>query len=253
MKMNETDKIFSRIQRKVEFVGMVALNRTVANLAIFRFPNLVQEVFDRPTPFISRGFKYTKATRENLTATVYADDYIGPDPQSTLMAQVFGGARKPKRFELALRAKGILPQDQFVVPGKDARIDVYGNMSGAQIVQILSALSAFKDDGVGFIANKSRRKGARVNSNTNNMFVINSVGRKSADFLNEHNEIINRVQGLPMGIYQRVGKYGIKQLMKFIKQPTYTRRFNFFEDGHRLAEQVFGYEFNKAFNQYVKD
>lgn len=251
MKMNETEKIFSRIQRKVEFVGMVALNRTVANLAIFRFPNLVQEVFDRPTPFISRGFKYTKATRESLVATVYADDYIGPDPQSTLMAQVFGGARKPKRFELALRAKGILPQDQFVAPGKDARLDAYGNISGAQIVQILSALSAFSQ--MGYVANKSNRKGARINRNTNNIFVINTVGRKSADFLGEHNEIINRVKGLPMGIYQRIGKYGIKQLMKFIKQPTYTRRFNFFEDGHRLAEQIFGYEFNKAFNQYVKD
>ena len=97
--MNESDKVFSRIKKQVNFINMLALNRTVANLALFRFPNLVQEVFDRPTPFIMRGFKYTKATRESLMATVYADEYTGPDPQSTLMAQVFGGARKPKRYE----------------------------------------------------------------------------------------------------------------------------------------------------------
>ena len=248
--MNESDKVFSRIKKQVNFINMLALNRTVANLAMFRFPNLVQEVFDRPTPFIMRGFKYTKATRESLVATVYADEYTGPDPQSTLMAQVFGGARKPKRYELALRAKGILPQDQFIAPGRDAKLDSYGNISFGTVVKVLSELQAFTE--MGFVANRKRR----VKKTNSDLFVINRVGRKELWYGGREEKLIdisNRAAGLPMGIYQRVGRHGIKQLMKFIKQPTYTRRFNFFEDGQRLGEQIFSYEFSKAFDQYVKD
>jgi len=247
--MNNAKEVFSKIKRDLDFITMISLNRTVADLAIFKMPNLVQEVFDRPTPFIMKGFEYKKATRENLTAALQIKDWVGPSPQKSLSAEIFGGARKPKRFELALRAKGILPPDQFVAPGRDAKLDSYGNIASSQIIQILSGLGAFTESG--YIANKSNRKGARINKNTNNLFVINRLGRKSADFLNDHYNTINVVKGLPMGIYMRVGKYGIKQLMKFIKQPVYSKRFNFYNESQKLGFQIFNYEFNKAFKQYA--
>jgi hypothetical protein len=242
--------IFGKIKRQTDFISMVALNRTAAEMALFRYPNLVQEVFDRPTPYIMKGFKYRKATKEDMRATVYADDFVGPSVHKSLSAQVFGGLRKPKRFELALRAKGILPADQFAVPGSDASIDSYGNQRGSQLVQILSGLQAFSQ--TGYIANRSTRAGARTNRNTGNYFVVNTLGRKSSIFMEEQSSISNAVKGLPMGIYQRVGKYKIKQVIKFIRQPVYQKRFNFFDDGQRIGMQIFNNEFKKAFDQYAK-
>lgn len=250
----EGNEVIGHIKNRILYNGMIALNKTAAHLAMFSYPNIVQEVFDRPTPFIQRGFKYRKAAWDNLTAEVYADDYMGPAPQKTLASEVFGGARKPKRFELALRAKGILPADQFAVPGRDARLDAYGNMSNGQIVQILSALGAYAESG--FIANKKtvhKSVGSRPNRKTDNIFVINTIGRKSTAFLNQESlsGLSNRLPGLPMGIYQRIGAHGLKQLMKFVKQPSYSKRFNFFQEGERIAFVVFNNEFNHAFDKYL--
>ena len=218
------------IERQLKFVGMVALNRTAANLAMFRMPNLAQEVFDNPTPYILRGFKYRKAEKDNLTAEVFVDDYVGPSPAKSLAAEVFGGQRKLKRFELALQYKGILPAGQYAVPGKDAQRDSYGNMSGSQIVQILSTLQAFAE--TGYTANKTARSESRKR-NPMQLFVITAKGN------------------LTPGIYQRMANHTIKQLIKFVKQPVYEKRFPFFTEGSRLAEEIFQREYSNCFNQYI--
>ncbi len=251
----ERTEVIKLTKNRIIYNGMIALNKTAAHLAMFSYPNIVQEVFDRPTPFVRKGFKYNKATWDNLTAEVFANDtdYYGPvSPAMVLSSEVFGGARKPKRFELALRAKGILPNDQFAVPGHDARRDAYGNMSNGQIVQILSALGAYSESG--FTANKTkihRSVGSRPNRNTDNIFVINRIGRKSAALVQRHQAISNRLQGLPMGIYQRIGAHGLKQLMKFVKQPSYSKRFNFFQEGERIVFSIFNNEFDNAMNKFL--
>ena len=228
----QQEQIMKRLQREINFTAMRALNATVAEMALYRYPNLVQEVFDRPNPWIMRGFRYKKAERDNLVAEVSVSDDrpVGPTPRHVLSASVFGGARKPKRFELALRAKGVLPSNQYAVPGRDAKIDSYGNMSGSQIVQILSALGAFSESG--YTANRTARSAARK-KNPMNLFVIKEIGK-----------------GLAPGIYQRINSgLGVKQLLRFVKQPIYEERFNFYKYGEQLLPRLVLTNFERYFQR----
>ena len=100
-----------------------------------------RKVFDKPTPFIMRSVA-VDVDDQKLTARI-TPSYFGReplDPQQVLQAQEFGGQRAPKRFELALQAMGALPAGWYVVPGKYARRDAYGNMERGQLRQILAQL-----------------------------------------------------------------------------------------------------------------
>lgn len=241
----EDNKIIDRIKRQLNFVLMRTLNQTAADMALFRLPNKMQEVFDNPTTWILRGFRYRKATLEDLTAELYADDYVGPTPHKVLAAEVFGGPRKHKRFEVALISKGIMPSDQYAVPGRDAQIDTYGNIRGTQLVAILSSLQAFSN--MGFVANKNAKgAGSRMN-----LFVINRLGAKELWFGGRESHLIdiaNRAKGLPMGIYQR-DRLRVHQLVKFVRQPAYEQRFKFFDYSNELIPKLMQQNFNRFFQE----
>ena len=107
----------------------------------------MRQEFDRVTPYMVRSVWVAKATVENQTATVWPR-YMGGkgvDPAKILLAQVRGGPRRNKRFEVALQRAGLLPQGMAAVPagGLDpAHVDAYGNVKGSFIVQLLSYLKA---------------------------------------------------------------------------------------------------------------
>ena len=116
--------------------------------------------FDRVTPFIGNAPKVFKATPDKLTASIAptldsrnmpsTGGKVGVDPQQVLQAQEFGGRRRDKKSEVALRRAGILlpgwqtaiPRDPY--PGSD---DGRGNLRGAFITQLLSYLQAFGEQG----------------------------------------------------------------------------------------------------------
>ena len=116
--------------------------------------------FDRVTPFIANAPKVFKATPDKLTASIAptldsrnlpsTGGKVGVDPQQVLQAQEFGGRRRDKKSEVALRRAGILlpgwqtaiPRDPY--PGSD---DGRGNLRGAFITQLLSYLQAFGEQG----------------------------------------------------------------------------------------------------------
>lgn len=123
-----------------------------------------RSVFDRPTPFITKAPKFIAATPDRLTLTVLptldarnlpsTGGKVGVDPQQVLQAQEFGGSRRDKRSEVALRRAGILPHgyqtaipsDQFggPYPGSD---DGRGNLRGPFVAQIISYFQAFGEQG----------------------------------------------------------------------------------------------------------
>ena len=55
----------------------------------------------------------------------------GIEPEKILQAEIFGGSRRPKRSEVALRRVGILPDGYFLVPGQACPLDQYGNVKGS--------------------------------------------------------------------------------------------------------------------------
>lgn len=87
-------------------------------------------VFDRPTPFTVNSLKVYAAKQSDLKAEI---NFKGKPSDHYLRPEVFGGPRKMKPFEKLL--------DGFFVPGKEAPLDRYGNVTGGQIVRMLSMLS----------------------------------------------------------------------------------------------------------------
>ncbi len=130
----------------------------------------MQARFDRPTSFITRSPKVFQATPDQLEATI-APTYqtalgskggkIGVDPQQVLQAQEFGGMRRDKRSEVALRRAGILPPGwQTAIPDESrggpfpGSDDGMGNLKGPFLRSVLSFLQTYQS-GQGYTQNMS--------------------------------------------------------------------------------------------------
>jgi len=138
---------FSKLEREqLPFAVMQAVNATA-----FEVRNLWERtalrVFDRPTPLTRKAVLYRKATRERLYATVFIRDeaFKGNPPAKYLLAQVEGGSRRKKAFEILLQQKGVMPAGQFAIAGRGAKLDAYGNVAASEITKMLSQLGAQRD------------------------------------------------------------------------------------------------------------
>lgn len=94
------------------------------------------------TPYTLRAFQVTKATKTNLVASVMLrTDSKGGTPHSQALAHLFtGGSRQWKKFEGLVRAAGAMPSGSIAVPGAGIKLDSRGNMSRAQLRELLGAL-----------------------------------------------------------------------------------------------------------------
>lgn len=94
------------------------------------------------TPYTLRAFQVTKATKANLQASVMLrTDAQGGTPHSQTLAHLFtGGSRQWKKFEGLIRAAGAMPAGSIAVPGAGIKLDARGNMSRAQLRELLGAL-----------------------------------------------------------------------------------------------------------------
>lgn len=106
-----------------------------------------RSTFNAPTDYIVKSPWVTRATPGNLSAAVGPRNVkkAGVDPQKILQAQEFGGTRRDKRFEVALRRLGVLPNGMQIAlpaeryggpyPGSD---DGKGNFSGNFVRRLLA-------------------------------------------------------------------------------------------------------------------
>jgi len=106
----------------------------------------IESVFDRPTRWVIGGVRYTKARKDQLSSTIdldYWGNKQGVAVEQVLQAQVFGGARRLKRFEIALNRIGVLPAGQAIVPGAAVELDAHGNIPAGLFVQVMAFFKAF--------------------------------------------------------------------------------------------------------------
>ena len=166
--------------------------------------------FDRPTPWVTNGMMIRPAEGEGQPAELdWKPGSAGSIPASRIVhAQIEGGARRAKRFEVALRRIGALAQDQFAVWGSGAPLDRYGNLTGARIVKILSDLQAFQE--VGFQANRRADRKSRGKLRDLKYFYV----RGTHPGLN-----------LPAGIYEQRRRGNPKLIIAFVKRASYRPRF----------------------------
>lgn len=228
-----------RLQAQVGYLGkqaainmVLALNDSAYAAMQVSAKNMAQ-VFDRPTPWVLRSVRYKKATATKLEALVDFDAWgnkTGVTASHVLQAEIYGGPRKLKRHETALQRAGVLPTGKAIVPGPAAKMDQYGNMSPAQIVQILSYFKSFGEqgyranmrDGGKRLAKDNKKKGTRG-------FVYFALYAR-------HGKLIP-------GIYQRFnfGALGssVKPVMYFVDIPKYKKRFDFYGVAERAAREEF--------------
>ncbi len=197
-----------------------ALNHT-ANQARIALRDEISSVFDRPTPFTLNAVRVLHARPKTLDAAVFVKDEKdgaskGFAPEDWFKPQVEGGPRSSKRSEDMLRTAGILPAGMFVVPGKGARLDRYGNLSRGHMNQILSGLMAAED-----------RSGATANATSSKRSL--RKGHAAAFF------VMRNKAGKAFGIGERRGK-SMAVVLAFVSQPQYTQRLDFYAVVDKVAD-----------------
>jgi len=178
--------------------------------------------FDRPTPYVTRGVLWEKATRDYLVSRVYLNDeaYKGNRVTDILSAEISGGPRHIKKYEKSLRGAGILNSNEFTVPGDSVPLNAQGNIGRANINQMLAQVKA-----------TSR---------------VASGGRKTSRYF-----IARGDNKLARGIWERRGKK-IRPFLIFVEgAPTYRKRYPFGEAAIQHAERNFARHWKRRFNSFV--
>jgi hypothetical protein len=228
-------------QKQVRFATRLALTRTAKKAELAEVREML-DVFHNPTPFTLSSTFVRPATTARLEAEVkLKDDSAKAVPASKfLAAQVSGGQRKLKRFEVALTAAGVMPVGYRAVPGQGAKVDSYGNMSRGQIVQILAFFRAFPE--MGYKANMTDKGKARL-----------ARGNKRAQGFSYF--VGTPGDRLPLGIYQRVsfnGGTAIKPVLMFVRSALYQPIFDFKYVVEQTVKTEFDSEFQSAFAEAVR-
>ncbi len=191
------------------------------------------KVFQGVTPYIQKSVYVKMAKPDNLSVTIEPTYYGGKgiDPQKILQAQEFGGKRRDKRSEVALRRAGILPNGyQSVVPAKPypGSVDQYGNIKGSFVTQLLSYMQAFGEQGYkANMGDKGRRRVHRGTKAQGGRRYFVSFGRMRGDVRSGH---------LAPGIWAASGTHGVdvRPVLIFVRAPHYTSRLSM----QRIADRA---------------
>jgi hypothetical protein len=128
---------------QIPFATRLTLNQLARNSK----KNLDRQIvarLDRPTRFTQRAIRTANATRRNMAARVAVKDKRKEDQ---LLEHLFtGGTRINKRAERLLRGIGVIPSGKFMVPGKFAPRDSFGNIRRAFINKIVKFFKASRPD-----------------------------------------------------------------------------------------------------------
>lgn len=210
-------------ERSLPYAVMNALNDT-AEIAKSDVKVAMPKVFDRPVPWTVGGVYINKASVKR--AKPFAEVGLAGDNETRTFAktpagkylqpEIEGGPRRLLASERALQRVGVMPSGTFWMPGKAARIDAYGNQSVGQIIQMMSFIKAFTEQG--YSANITDKKKGKMWKGNRKQPVAYFIGRPGGG-------------KLPLGIYERKligqGITAIHPIAIFTKAPNYKPRFAF--------------------------
>lgn len=206
----------------------------------------INSKFDRPKAWVAKNVRVFKATPDRLSATVGATDWFnrgGMQPKGTaweriLSPHVYGGQRLQKASERRLQQAGLLPRGWFTVSGQAAKLDRHGNISGGEIVAMLSWVGA-----MGQYAGDNTNKRDRLTKKRNA-----TERRGEAYFVAR----VGNRQGIHPGIYKRLRSRQIKPLLMFVSRANYRQRLDWFGVGHRVVAEEFPRAFAAAFGDLAR-
>jgi hypothetical protein len=252
-------------ERRIQAAVATALTRTAVQVRD-KVKTEMQSIFDKPTPYTVRQLKYVAATAARPVAAVgfgvvgiedqygnvmrYQDLGASETPAGRYMhSNIHGGQRTAKRFEKALQAVGVLPQGWLAVPGERAKVDAYGNQSTGEIRQILSwfdaaELVAGSRQNMRQKGRDKRIKGTRKTAGFE--YFVAPVSGSRGFARGDGGKGTHKMQP---GIYRRTTMAmgsRIEPVVIFVKQASYTRRFDFYGIAQREGDRILATELVKA-------
>lgn len=225
----DTERFLNKIKvarDQLPFATALALTRT-AQAVKDDLRTGMSSSFKDVTTYTLNSMYVKGATKAELVATVGlkgADSGVGA--VNWLSPEIYGGVRN-KAIEKLLNKVGLPPDGMYAVPGKSAK------MSGGRInfawLQSLIADMAAQGISSGVITRKSlkRRKGYGSNGTQRYFVLIEKWGKLSP------------------GIYGARGRAAYPLIM-FVRQPRYSKRFDFYGIATTTARQRFPQEFAAA-------
>lgn len=211
-------------RNQLPYATALALTETAKQVKE-RLEGEMRSVFDRPTRYTLSSLRLFPATKQKLVARVWMKNESDKASPATkwLTPQVYGGPREDKRSEKLLRAKGVLPEGKYIVPGRDAKLDGFGNIGRGQLQKIIAGLGAQQDK----YSNSTESR--RSIGNLKRFFVMRN-GREA------------------IGIGERTGrgKDKVKLVLAFVGRPGYRKEFDFFAIADQVAEDQLPIQFELA-------
>jgi hypothetical protein len=241
--------------RRLNAAVATALTRTAVQVRN-KVKTSMSASLDNPTAYTMRQLMYVSASAKNLVAAVgfnvapiqdvwgnalrYTDLGPGQTPAGKYLdPQITGGRRRNKRFELALRARGLLPAGWFAVPGERAKVDQFGNQSVGEIKQILSWFAAAEPYSGSTQNMTAATKAKRIKGTKRTagfQYFVMPVGGK-------------RAGPRQPGIYRKTSfalGTRLEPIMIFVKSSTYKKRFDFNRIAQDEANRVMPTEVQRA-------
>lgn len=201
-----------RTQRNIRYATAIALTKTAKRLQAMA-ESEVGRVFAQPTSFVRKGFYVKPATVDRPIAIVGIKD----KQAKVLLPHITGGRRPQKLFEQRL-ANDDAKASGYWVPGQGIKLNASGNLTKGQIKQIVAGLS---------------RSGK-----FSDLFVGKPRGMPNAPFGIWARNVKGR---------GRKAESALVPLLIRIEQPSYRKRFDFYDIAEKHAQRIFTEEFNRAF------
>lgn len=225
-------------ERRIKAAAATALTRTAREIEK-KWQGDIKSNIDRPTKRTSEATVVLKATAQRLQSEVKLKDKVGKgqSPAEYLSPHETGAQRFLKKFERALVASGAMPSGYFVVPGKGAVLDFYGNVSRAQIVQVIAQLGAEYSPGYQRVISKNTQKRLARAARLGRAYVAVQPGPDA------------RRQRVSPGIYERMANGDRKAIFLFKRSVTYRRRLSLVRLAAETASSTFNAEFGRALQE----
>lgn len=223
------------LEAQLPFAAALALTWTAKDVEAALIGEM-RSVFDRPTRWTLNSLRVFPATKDRLEARVWMKNEADKSVPATrwMEPEIYGGTRQNKRSEAMLKARGILPEGKYIVPGQGAELDQYGNIKRGYLTKMLSGVGGYTQQGYNANATSSTRSQRR--GNAKRFFVMHDARRNS------------------IGIAERTGRGAdnLRIVLAFVSRPSYRKAFDFYGIADRVANERLPLNYTKAIAQAVR-
>lgn len=221
--LKDADKaaaLLAAIRQQLPYATALALTRTAQHVKRSIEAGM-PKAFDNPTRWTLNSLRLEPARKNKLQAVVAVKDKAsrGNPALFWLSPEVHGGSRADKRAEFALKTAGLLPSGMQAVPGREAALNRFGNMTKTAIAKAV--------------------KGAQE-----------SEAGQEQDGRAKY--FVMRKQGKAIGIAARFSKSRMGVVMAFVSSGRYEKRLDFYGTGEKAVKAVYKAELNKAIQQAIE-